>query len=64
MYKEQSERKSSEINKKNLELVEKIGQLDQLKLQYQENASKIYILETKVKREKFPLHSLICLPYP
>lgn len=48
MYKEQSERKSDELGKKNLELVEKIRQLDQLKLQYQENNNKIYILETKV----------------
>ena len=48
MYKEQSERKSDELNRKNLELVEKIGLLDQLKLQYQEKNNKIYILETKV----------------
>lgn len=48
MYKEQSERKSDELNRKNLELVEKIGLLDQLKLQYQEKNNKIYILETKL----------------
>lgn len=51
MYKEQSERKSDELNRKNLQLVEKIGLLDQLKLQYQANNNKIYVLESKVRRE-------------
>ncbi|EGR29814.1 hypothetical protein IMG5_147980 [Ichthyophthirius multifiliis] len=45
LYKQQSERKSLELTQKNVELIQKIEQLDNLNIVYQESLNNIHILE-------------------
>ncbi len=49
MYQKQAERNSTELTRKNRELVDKIQELDILKMKYEEALANYQALNTKVK---------------
>ena len=47
-YKNQAERNSRDLTAKNLELIEKIQELENLKSKYQDSLNNVHCLESKV----------------